>query len=233
MLKILFCCLLAANGLLFAFNQGYLDTLMPSGHEPARAANQLNANKIKLLSPAAAHTSAVAPAPVAIVAPELVSVSADKKQERPACTEIGNFNIAEAKRFETQLAALSVGKTLSRREIQEVSSHMIFIPPQGGKDGADRKAGELRSLGVTDFYVIQDSSSQRWGISLGIFKTEEAARAHLASLNQKGIRSARLIEHRVPLNRIAFQLRDPDAKTKAGIDKIKIDFPRQEVRNCA
>ena len=224
MLKLLFYCLLAANGLLFAFHQGYLETLLPSGREPARVANQFNANKVKLISAVVANAAAPEP--------DLPIASAEKKQASIACTEIGNFTAAEGKRFEAQLVALSLADNSTRREIQETSSHMVFIPPHEGKDGADRKTAELRNLGVTDFYVIQENSDQRWGISLGIFKTEEAARTRLTALNQKGIRSARLIGYRIPLNRIAFQLRESDAGTKAGIDKIKADFPRQEVRNC-
>lgn len=230
MLKFFFCCLLAANGVLFAYHQGYLETLVPSGREPARIANQFNVSKIKLVSPAVANSAAVQ-APAA-PQPDPAAAPAEKTQIAIACTEIGNFTIAEAQQFEAQLAALSLADKSSRRQIQETSSHMIFIPPQEGKDGADKKSAELRKLGITDFYVIQDNSSQRWGISLGIFKTEEAARTRLAALNQKSIRSAGLIEYKVPLNRIAFQIRESDAGTRAGIDKIKTDFPRQETRTC-
>jgi hypothetical protein len=230
MLNFFFFCLLAANGALFAFNQGYLETLIPSGREPARVANQFNASKIKLVNPAVANAGA-ASAPVA-PDPALVAATVEKKQTAIACTEIGNFTAAEGKRFEAQLVALSLTDKSSRREIQEISSHMVFIPPQEGKDGADSKAAELRKLGITDFYVIPENSGQRWGISLGIFKTEEAARARLAALSQKGVRNARLIEYKIPLNRVAFQLRESDAGAKAGIEKIKAEFPRHEARNC-
>jgi hypothetical protein len=226
MLRFFFWFLLLANGLLFAFHQGYIDTLVPTGREPERAANQLNANKIKLVSPAAVRAAAVVPAP------QPAAALVEKKQNLVACTEVGNFNIAEARQFETRLVALVPAARISRRDIQEISSHMIFIPPQRGKYGADRKAAELRKLGITDFYVIQDGSEQRWGISLGIFKTEEAAQAHLAALNQQGIRGARLLEHKVPLNKIAFQVRELDPGTKGNIEKLKVDFPRQEMRNC-
>jgi hypothetical protein len=172
------------------------------------------------------RAAAIAPAP------QPTAALVEKKQNLVACTEVGNFNIAEAKQFEARLIALVPADRISRRDIQEISSHMIFIPPQRGKYGADRKAAELRKLGITDFYVIQDASEQRWGISLGIFKTEEAAQSHLAALNQQGIRSARLLEHKVPLTKIAFQLRELDPGTKGSIEKLKVDFPRQEMRNC-
>lgn len=229
MLKFFFYALLAANGLLLAFHQGYLEALIPSGREPGRVARQFNADKIKLVSAPASPVpvqEAVAPEPDAAMA----TVAA--KQAPPACIEIGNFTLAEGKRVEAQLAALSPAGKVSRREIQEISSSMVFIPPQDGKDGADKKAVELRALGINDFYIIQDNNEQRWGISLGIFRTEEAARAHLAALNRQGLRNARLIGYKTPLNRVAFQLREPDADLKAEIDKIKKGFPRREIRNC-
>lgn len=226
MLKFFFCCLLLANGLLFAFHQGYLDALIPSGREPARIANQLNASKIKLLSPSAATAAgaAAAPASTAPIAGQPATVA--------GCTEIGNFNAVDAKQFEAQLTLASLMDKMTRRDLREAGSHMVFIPPQEGKAGADKKADELRNLGITDFYVIQDGSEQRWGISLGIFKTEEAARMHMATLTQKGVRSARIVDYKVPSNKVVFQLRDLDANAKASLDKIKDGFPRQESRNC-
>lgn len=232
MLKFFFLSLLLANGLLFAFQQGHLEALMPSGREPLRIANQLNADKIKLISPQAAGTLAGAASPAAVTAAP-AGAAADKKQNLPACIEIGNFSIAEARRFEAQLANLALAARPARRDVQEAgSSHMVLIPPQDGKEGADKRAAELRNSGITDFYVIQENSGQRWGISLGIFKSEEAARTHLSALNQKGIRNASLAVYPVPLHKIAFQLRGLDAGTKKSVDRIKNDFPRQQVRIC-
>jgi hypothetical protein len=232
MLKFVFLCLLLANALLFAFHQGHLESLLPSGREPTRAANQLNADKIKLVPPPAPSSSAaVAPAASTATAQASANESGPKK-DLLACTEIGNFTTVEARRFEARFAESPIAGKLSRRSVQETSSHMIMIPPQDGKEGAERKAAELRKLGVADFYVMQENTDQRWAISLGIFKNEEAARMRMALLNQQGVRSARLIEYRVPLNRIAFQLRDLDSDAQSVIDKVKSDFPRQEIRSC-
>jgi hypothetical protein len=245
MLKFFFFSLLAGNVLLFAYHQGHLEGLASSGREPARMANQINPNKIKLLPPAAppalapaapampGAAQAAAPSAGATTAAMVeTSVVAAKKPALVACTEIGNFNTADAKRFEAQLTALALGDKLARREIKEMSSHMVWIPPQGGKEGADKKAGELRNLGVSDFYIILENTPQRWGISLGIFKTEEAARAHLTWLNQKGVRSARLTEHKIPLTKTAFQLRQLDAGAKDILDRVRSGFPTQETRDC-
>lgn len=232
MLKFLFLCLLIVNGLLFAYHQGHLEKIFPSGREPGRMSRQLNADKFKLI-PAPGVTASV-PASTSTVAAssEVAEPNPGAKPNLSACTEIGNFTGAEAKRFEARLAGVPIAAKLSRRAVQEMSSHMILIPPQENREGAEKKAGELRRLGVTDFYVISENTDQRWGVSLGIFKTEEAARARFAALNQQGVQSARLIEHKIPLPRVAFQLRDLDGDAQAMIDKIKLEFPRQEVRGC-
>ncbi|HYD97458.1 MAG TPA: SPOR domain-containing protein [Noviherbaspirillum sp.] len=270
MLKFLFWILLLGNAGLLAYQQGYFDALLPSGREPARMKQQLNADKLRLVPPpdpnqpppappaaeqapaspaepaapampAAPVTPVTPPAPPAPTAPAApaavapVSTSAaatPKKKDIIACTEIGGFNPEDAKRFAAQLAPLALGDRVSQRPLQEVANHMVYIPPQADREGAEKKAGELRKLGIEDFFIIQDNSPLRWGISLGVFKHEEAARAHLAALGQKGVRTARIGQRTVTSSQVAFRLRDIDAETKSALDKIRTGFPKQEVRAC-
>lgn len=149
-----------------------------------------------------------------------------------ACTEIGNFDAAEAKRFETRLAALAIKGKVKRRPIPDSLRHVVYIPPQASRAAAEKKAAELKNLGVDDFFIIQEPTPLQWGISLGVFKTEEAARKHLADLNKKGVRSARISDRGSSTGKVAFQLSAINADTLAGLKKIKADFPRQEIRNC-
>lgn len=234
MLKFLFWSLLLANGALFAYHQGYLNPLFPDGHEPERAARQFNTDKIELIpanrvntAPASTPSSA---APAASM--QLAATFADRKPVVVVCTEIGNFDTEQARQFEVQVASLALGERLSRRTMSDGIRHMVFIPSQGSKEKADKKAEELRQLGIHDFYVIQEDKENRWGISLGIFKTEPAARNHLALLNQKGVRSARLGPYGVESGKTAFQLRSLDAGLKAALDTIKTKFPQQQLRDC-
>jgi hypothetical protein len=226
MLKFIFWSLLIANGALLTL-QFTGDTLLSDKREPSRLSNQLNADKIKLISAKQANTVAPAPAePAPAVAP------AAKKTELVACTEVGNFMPPDAKRFEERLATLALGDRQSRRNVQEIASQMVYIPPPGDKEGTDKKIAELRQLGISNFFVIQDNSSLRGGISLGIFKTEAAARNHLANLTRQGVRSARIGARSVTSNKLAFQLRNLDPATKASLDQIKAEFPNQEMRSC-
>lgn len=263
MLKFFFWLLVLANAALFSYQRGYLDWWLPSGREPARLANQLNADKIKLASaPSAAPGTAaagaassaassvapvapaepatpaqVAPAPVTApaAAPAAVANAAPpppekKKPAMIACTEFGNFNAEDAKRVSAQLTALAIGSRIEQRPVREVTSHIVYIPPQADREAAEKKAEELRGLGVSDIFIIQDNSSLRWGISLGVFKTEEAARTHLANLNQKGVRSARIGERSV--NLVALQVRDMEADKKAALERFKARYPKQDIRRC-
>lgn len=227
MLKILFGLLFLANAGLIAYQHGYLDAWSPASREPTRLQQQLHPEQLKLMPAAAAKPAVAAPEE------EKSLARADKISNVMACTELGNFDVAEAKKFETQIAALSLGERLTRRAIPEATRHMVYIAPLGGKEAADKKAGELKRLGVEDFFVIQDGSALQWGISLGIFKSEEAARNQLTALSQKGVRSARIGAHNPTANKFAFQLRGLDASAKGRLGKIKEDFPRQEMRECA
>jgi len=72
--------------------------------------------------------------------------------------------------------------------------------PTGGKPESDR----AQELGVEDFYVVQEDSKFRFAISLGVFKTEEAARSRLAELRKKGVRTARVDPRETSVQKVFF-----------------------------
>ena len=218
MLKFSFWTLLLINALLLAYNFGYLDHIGLDSHEPKRIKMEQDANRLQLLSAKAAMTL-IEPAPV-------------KKPDMIACLEVGNFAASEVKEFETQLKQLALGDRQSKSNVTEAASNMVYIPPLGSKENADKKATELKRIGITDFFIVQDQSDMRWGISLGVFKTEEAAKAHLANLTGKGVRSARIGPRSVSATKFAYQLRDITPDEKARLDGIKEEFASQEIRSC-
>jgi hypothetical protein len=73
----------------------------------------------------------------------------------------------------------------------------------------------------------------QWGVSLGVFKSEEAARKQLAMLNQKGVRSARVGPQGTGPSRAVYQLRGLDAVAQASLQKIRQNFPHQESGDCS
>ena len=229
MLKFVFWLLAGVNLLVLAIGQGYLGSFRTETREPARLKNQLQAGKLTLLTQEQATAPAAPPA-----AEEAAKAAAPAPPASYACTEVGNFLLADGRRFEAQVAALDLGDRQSRRNVagQEISSYMVYIPPQGSKEGADRKAGELKQLGVTNYFIINESSPLRWGISLGVFKSETSAQSQLASLNKQGVHSARVAPRYSASKQFAYQFRDLDAATRARLEKIKTQFPEQELRSC-
>jgi hypothetical protein len=115
---------------------------------------------------------------------------------------------------------------------QEVSSHLVYVPSQGSKEAADRKAAELRSLGVTNFFIISGDSPYKWGISLGLFKSESAAQTMLASLSKQGVRSARIAPRGPMGTRTVYQFRGIDQATRAKIVEIADRYDSADVKVC-
>jgi len=230
-LKFIFWSLLAVNAALFAYGRGYLGHFSGNEHEPQRLLNQQNADKLTII-PADKANNAAASATAAAAASASASAAAEAKPE--ACVEINNFALAEARRFEAQLEGLKLGDRQSRHNMPgtEVSSYIVYIPPQGSKEGADKKAGELRALGVTNYYIMSEGSPLRWGISLGVFRTEAAAQNQLAALNKQGVHSARVAPRMSGSKLLAFQFRDVDADLKARLEKIRAGYPNTEIRSC-
>lgn len=252
MLKLSIGLLLLVNLGLYGYNAGFLGSGTIEGREPARAASQVNPERIRRVEPAAAAPASALPAAAsrtaepepamtavalaaaesASTAPLMPALAATPVAAAASCVEVGNFDAADARRFEAQLAPLGLGTRLARRNVQEVERYIVYIPPLPDKESADRKAAELRRFGIDDFYIIQDNSDLRWGISLGMFKTADAASLHLANLAQKGVRSARVAARPGPTSKTAFQLRGLDTAAQATLSRIRLGFARQETRTC-
>ncbi|KQV55047.1 SPOR domain-containing protein [Duganella sp. Root336D2] len=227
MLKLIFALLLVANAALFAYGEGYLGQFSGNEREPARLQKQQNANKLLLVSASKAESAVAAVAPPPPV-----------PRDEPAatvCLEVGNFVLDDARKFENRLAPLELGDRQQRRNVseQEVSSYIVHIPPQATRAAAEKKADELRELGVTNFFILNDSSPLKWGISLGVFRTEAAAQAQLAALVKQGVQSARVAPRYASSKQVYFQFHDISEDAKSRIAKIAARFPEQETRSCS
>jgi len=227
MLRFFFYLFLVTNAALIALNMGVLSNLSTSKQSVQRTQPELHAEQLQLLSADAAH---------AIVEADAAKKAAEKKAEETnkliACLEVSPFQQSELAAFETKLKALALGDRQVRNNLVDVASHIVFIPSLGSKDGADKKATELKRLGITDFFIVQDQSNLKWGISLGVFRTEESAKAHLADLNAKGVKSAKIGLRTVTVNKFLFQLRNLSVDEKKRFDLIMADYHEQEVKAC-
>jgi hypothetical protein len=147
-----------------------------------------------------------------------------------ACLEWGNFAGPGVARAETALAQLQLAPGQVARAVVDAGGYWVHIPPLKTKAEADRKVRELRDLGVTEFFVVQEAGPWRNAISLGIFRSEETAQAFLAKLRQQKVRSAITARREDFFQQIAFYVRDPSEATVAQLTLIAQDFPESELK---
>jgi len=227
-LKFFFWALLCINAILFAFGQGVLGTYKPTEHEPERIRNQLATDKLQLLTAAqAARVAAPEPA-----APD-AAPDAPAKRALLVC-DFGNFDAGEARRFETLVAPLKLGERQSQETVtvQEVSKHMVMIPPLGSKEAADRKAAQLKEQGVSNYFIMNESGPTKWAISLGVFRSEAAAQTLLAALKKQGVTGAKIVARTSPTSRVVFHFRDVDQELKSTLDAAGAKFEDLELHAC-
>lgn len=227
-MRLVFLLLVAANLALFAWFQNFAPADSAADPEPAR--RQVNPEKIRVLrdreppAPAAAKPAAPAPA-----TPQATAASAAAPG---ACSEWGGFAVAEAPKAEQALAPLALGPRLVQRRSEETAGWWVFIPPQGNRAAALKKTAELKTLGIDDFFVMQEEGKWRWAVSLGIFSSEDAAKSRLEALKAKGVRSAQTGERDTAVAKVWFQVRNVDAPLQARLRELAQGFPGTEVRNC-
>jgi len=221
--RIVFFLLLLANLTFFAW--AYFGAGRAS-EEPQLLEQQLNPQEIRLLSGDQIAKLATERAK------QVERAKAPPKAPLVACLELGAFAPSEVPRVQQALEPLALGPRLSQRRAEEVASYWVFMPPLRNRPAANQKAAELKKLGVEDFFIVQEDAKFRFAISLGVFKTEEAARTRLAELQSKGVRTARVGPKETSVTKVYFAIRDvPDALV-ARLNDLRLGFAGTELKVC-
>ncbi|HZP86927.1 MAG TPA: hypothetical protein VFB54_08890 [Burkholderiales bacterium] len=151
-------------------------------------------------------------------------------QRTAACLQWGTFADAELDPVRRELiAALPPGRW-SEARIPVVARWWVFIPPARERADAERKVRELVVLGVRDYVLIDAEGPWRNAISLGVFRSEDAATSFVERLRAKGVRSARIGNRDHRLIQTAVVLREPDAQVSARMAELALRFPGTELR---
>jgi len=146
------------------------------------------------------------------------------------CLEWGPFSEGEKERSLPVLQELAQGRTLTGKAVEVTTAYWVFVPPQANKAAAEKKIAELRSLGVNELYLVQENSPQKLAISLGLFRSEEAANNYLATMQQLGVKSARIAPRTQTLSQTLLVMRDPNPEILARLQELKTEFPSSEAR---
>lgn len=229
-IRMLLLLLLLTNIGFFAYHR-----LLSGTDEAAAQIKALQISPEKIVPVAVEAVSSVAPAttnaPVPVpVAPAAVPPVPASVTTPTSCAEWGLFAGSEVARADAALAALGLPAGTTQRRVTEVDGYWVHMAPLKTKGEIDRKVGELKALGVTEFFVVTDAGPWRNAVSLGLFKNEEAAKSELERLRVRGVRSAMITRRERFLKQVAFVLSDPAAATIARLTELQKDFPAAEIK---
>lgn len=247
-MKNLFWILLLGNVILFAvmqnggFSWGEQDAqIQPELHgdmiqvipgsqsAPAKAlpAPKPVSETIPVHAPAAVLTAPVpVSSPVAPPAkPDSVKDVTAVKPGTPVCLEWGDFSGSDLERATAALSAMQLADKLSQRQIEQDIGYWVYFPPLRNKAAVNRKIAEIKGLGIREYFVVQGSGRWHNAISLGVFKTQEAAQSFLHDMNAKGVHTAQVGERASKLKSTIFMLHGVDAATVSKLTAMQNDFP--------
>jgi hypothetical protein len=203
-MKALFTVLLIANLLLVGYA---LLGPLPGAVSSQPPSAPLNAEQIQI----------IAPRPPAAARPA-------------ACIQWGSFAEADLDAVRRALAGAGLTPRASEIALPVMAGWWVYIPPLPDRAAIDRQVRELQAAGVTDYYVVDADGPLRNAISLGIFKTEESARAQLLAMQGKGVRIARAAPREQRVTHTAVLVREPDAQVSARLAELALRFPGSELR---
>ncbi len=212
-LRVLFFLLILANLAFLAWSLGYFDGGVEN-HEPHRLAQQLNAEKMRIVN------------------------------EKPAlkapmvCRRLGGLTIAAAEQIERDVAA-GGGKTT---RMQPQIFHRVVIADSADQAAAESKKTELLMQLQKDLTPVQPASlaevqiqatgKGQYEILVGLFADEITARDYVAMLKKRGVMTARWEKpsSAAPRERIEIQAKEMilDKQLKAWI----APFPSAVIMGC-
>lgn len=220
MLRALLVLLLVANALFFAWSRGAFDgvsgTTRNSEREPERLARQVNPDRVRLLNAPAASAAIAAAAASARAASEALA-AARAAAVVGTCMQAGPVPAAGLSVLEQM--ARDAGLTAGGWTVVPGERNGLFLIYLGKFDddeALERKQEELRQLKI-ESQPVRNVASLQPGLVVARFDDKAQAETELGRLNQRGLRTARVITLR-PAVALAT-LRVP-AATDAQRDKL-------------
>jgi hypothetical protein len=214
--RALFLLLVLANVAFFAWSRYVAPP--EAAADPVPLGREIEPQKLKVIAPSELPPMVARPAPAPIVL---------------KCIEWGGFTLADASNAQAALEPLQLGARLAQRRSDESAGWWVFIPPQGSRPAAQKKAAELKALAVEDYFVVQDEGPYRWALSLGVFRSEETAQARLAALRAQGVRSAQVGARETTVSRVWLQVKAVDAGLYARLKEVARAIEGSELRECS
>lgn len=218
-MRYLFWLLLVVNlGLFTYFN---LDLILPS--KPQIKALEINPEKIRLLTPSEIETlpkknnasTPITPAPVAL-----------------ACYEWGIFSDANFEGAQAAAARLSLQMSIKNEDSKQAKRFWVYRQPLSSASEAQKKAEEIKALGVEDLFVVQEEKFKN-AISFGIFEDEQLAIKLLNELKAKGVKNVSKALRSQGKSHSSLVLTNVGDKEASALEELQPDFPEATLKKVS
>lgn len=194
----------------------------------ASAANAAASSAASAPSPAtspAASTASISP-PQALATPNVSkaspSTATDSKDTK--CVEAGPFNTSEYASLEANLKPILPAGSWGSRTVAIQGMWLVYMGPYADADMLERKQAELRRIKGLSFEEVRTPAHLALGISLGRFNRQEDADAGLNAMRNRGIRTARIVTVRPPME--VQVLRVPRASVGTQVTLASMKLPQ-------
>jgi hypothetical protein len=111
--------------------------------------------------------------------------------------------------------------------------YWVYIPPRASTAEAQKKGDELKALGVTDYFVVNDGGKWQNAVSLGLFANKDSAERRLAAIKDQGVRSAQMQERSEGNAGSTLLLRKVPKSAKQALEKAAQGFRGSAVSESA
>lgn len=236
-MKVLFWIFLLANLVFFAVMQ-WGGAFLSNG-PVVQAQPPLQSEKVRLLVASQSQPVSVQPTPVAVPPPAAASAPAASKPgnvAKPtngACMEWGDFSGPDLARAGNVLANLQLGDKLGQRQVEHTIGYWVYIAPLKDKAAVNQKVAQLKARGIEEYFVVQEAGQWLNAISLGVFKTQEAAQKYTENLLAKDVHSAQVGERASKLKATVFVFNGLDVATSAKLAALQKDFAGSELKSVS
>jgi hypothetical protein len=228
MLRLLVVLLLLANGAYFAWTRGYLAVvgLAPAPQsEPARMRAQIKPELVRVVRPADTRPQELAAfGPIATgAAPNPVAA------KPPECLQSALLIDKLAQSVRSAAEALPAGTWLIE-PVEESGRWIVYMGKYTAADVMAKKRAELRQLGVS-VEPLQNPTLEP-GISLGGYPTRVEATKELADLNKRGVRTAKVVQEKPPVQGQVLRLPAVDEALRGQLDGVRTALGSATLRAC-
>lgn len=162
-------------------------------------------------------------------------IPAPQKSVEAACFTFGPF--AEPRMADRAVkAASALGVKVDRRQESQRSpkGYWVYLAPSKSYQAAKRKVAELQKKGLKDLFIM-GKGSQKNAISLGLFKSKEAADDRFTQVKRLGLKPTFETQYRVSEQSwLDMSVAGDQTATVAALTEMVEDFPEASLtqRKC-